>query len=135
MEISGDPLSLAGDLGTTLEDIDGILRLAEPWLVDAGLVIPAQTLDGSYKTSTELAREAIHAYLFARQGFIGQMLCDRFDYCQLKQRYKKRADLVKATADALCTFLTGIPIPMILIAAYIVEDGYCDRLCGCTEAL
>lgn len=137
MNAQADPLSLDhGELAARLEDLDGILRLAEPWLIDAGLVVPSQKLDGDrYMSSVDQAKAAMDAFLFSQEGFIGTMLCTRLDYCAFKKRYKRRMELVKATADALCTFMTGIPVPMILIAAYIVEDGYCDRLCGCSEAV
>lgn len=59
--ISGDPPSFSGEFGTSLEGVDGISCLAELWFVDVGRVIPIQDLDSTYKTSTELAYEAINA--------------------------------------------------------------------------
>lgn len=137
MNVNLNPLSLDDDnLAPQLESLSGILLLADPWLVDAGLVVPAQTLDGEgRKSHLAQVKAAIDAFLFSKQGFIGSILCTKLDYCQFKKRYQRRIDLVKATADALCTFLTGIPVPMILIAAYMIEDGYCDRLCGCAESV
>lgn len=125
------------ELDSHFSSLDSILALAEPWLIDSGEIIVDQTLSESARSGwlREQSKALLDRYLTGQQSIMKVLLCDRFDYCAKKKRYRSRVELAKAITDSLCMALTAIPIPLILIAAYIIEEGYCERLCKCNTTI
>lgn len=123
------------ELNSKFCSLDEILALAEPWLLDFGDIVVDQTLADERRGGRirEMVRTTLEKYVIGANSIMEVALCQRFKYCSQKQKFKSRIDLVKAVCDALCMSLTGVPIPIILIAAFVVEEGYCDRLCKCDE--
>lgn len=125
------------ELDFQFSSLDSVLALAEPWLIDSGEIIVDQTLseNGRRGWLREQTKILLDQYLTGQHSMMKTILCDRFGYCANKKRYGTRVELVKAVTDSLCMALTAIPIPLILIAAYIIEEGYCERICKCDATI
>lgn len=125
------------DLGKAVQNRDAILDEIFRTLVEGGEILPDTLLgpgEGDQKPSLRMrVQQKVSLYIEKHQALIRHVACDRFKYCETKKRYSARLELVRSLADALCMFLSHLPIPLFHLCAYLVEFEVLDKLCGCSE--
>ena len=58
-----------------------------------------------------------------------KLICDDLKYCE--RRNKDGAALSVQLADAILIIFTGIPLPFLMIATYLIKIGFFDEFCKC----
>lgn len=96
-------------------------------------------LDINLQTGKELAKwvhEAIVLYLNERVAVLRKTVCEDLGYCNLIRNGVFESDgwaTALAISDSLAMYLTGLPVPVVVLSVYVVKRRMLDRICKCEE--
>lgn len=80
-------------------------------------------------------REFVEDLLGRERDLLAFAACEHFGYCEKKKSGFFNNDeytLAIALADAMVMYLTGFPLPVTMVATYIIKKGLLDEWCKCS---